>query len=263
MTAKPEPNGTGRQRDPLARAIALLTHMVESEDNEFGVRQLGAAISTSGSTAHRLLTDLESLGLVSRTPSGSYRLGLGFYRLATLGAAKFSLRKLAKDALGRLARAVDETTFFGLYDEGAMCMTFAATAESTKPLRYVVELDQRIPLHAGASGLAILASLPKPSQDAIMGQSELTAVTDRTTVDTQSLERRLEEIRQRGYAISRGERIPGALAIAAPVLGPHNAVVGDIGVTMPEANFIPAREEAVAMAVMAAADELSSMLRGE
>nr|ACL11819.1 putative transcriptional regulator [Mycolicibacterium brisbanense] len=264
MATRTDDSGAGaaRQRDPLARAMALLNHMVDASIDEFGVRQLAGIAGTSASTTHRLLADLEAIGMVARTAEGSYRLGLDFYRLAIRGAEKFSIRSLVEQPLAALARDLDETTFFGLYDESTNSMTFAATAESTKPLRYVVELNQRIPLHAGASGLAILASLPASAQERVLGTRDLASVTERTVTDVKRLRRRLGEIRDRGYALSRGERIPGALAIAAPVLGPGDTVIGDIGVTMPEANFDPADEQRMAEVVIAAAAALSEMLRG-
>lgn len=266
MTVQSPPNDdatpTTRQRDPLSRGIAVLTHMAESELDEFGVRQLASAMSTSASTTHRLLNELEQLELIARTSTGGYRLGLGFYRLASRGLGKFPLRTFADRPLRQLAHTVDETTFFSIYDEAAEAMTFAATAESTKPLRYVVELDQRMPLHAGASGLAILAWLPDTLRRSITRRNDLAPVTDSTITDGQELEGRLANIRQRGYAISSGERIPGALAIAAPVFGPLQTVIGCIGVTMPAAHFDPTREGAIARDVISAAENLTTLLRG-
>lgn len=250
-----------RRRDPLARAIALISHMVDSDFEEFGVRQLASAMSNSASTTHRLLSDLEGLGLVSRTPAGGYQLGLGFFRLATRGAEKFSIRSLVYEPLRVLSRRVDETSFFALYDEVTRSMTFAATEESTKPLRYVVELNERLPLHSGASGLAILASLSTDVQDEVVDGRPLPAVTDRTIVDVEHLRERLDEIRNRGYALSKGERIRGALAVAAPVFGRGSSVIGSIGITMPEANFDPGEAPNLASAVTDAAAELSACLQ--
>ena len=43
----------------------------------------------------------------------------------------------------------------------------------------------------------------------------------------------MQQIRERGYAISHGEKIPGALGINAPFFS-HGNIVGNIGITMPD-----------------------------
>ena len=47
----------------------------------------------------------------------------------------------------------------------------------------------------------------------------LTALTDHTVVDPGYLRGELKIIRERGYAVSFGERQQGAASVAAPVLG--------------------------------------------
>ena len=130
---------TDRQRDPLARAMKLLGVMIEAETDSFGVRQLARVLSVSASTTHRLLGDLERIGLVARSTEGSYKIGLEFYRLAWLATAKFPLRQAAQDALLDLALRSGETSFLGVYDDVQKKMIFAACIESKHPLRYVME----------------------------------------------------------------------------------------------------------------------------
>lgn len=252
---------TARQRDPLARAIALLNLMIDADDQDFGVRRLANDLGVSASTAHRLLTELEQLDLVARSDEGVYRVGLGLYHLAMRANARFPLRQLALPHLRHLRGAVNESTFLGLYDEATQSMVFAATVESTQPLRYVVELNKPVPMHAGASGLAILAHLPKEAIDDILARPELPPVTEQTMTDQTSLRPRLDEIRAAGYALSRGERIPGALAIAAPVLGPLGTAIGDLGVTMPESRFNSTHEASIADQVRSIAADLTRRIQ--
>lgn len=226
-----------RQRHPLARGIELLTIMVDTGEDSYGVRELGSLMGVSASTAHRLLTDLEKLGMVGRTPDGAYRLGLEFLRLAWATTARLPLEEAAADILGELTARTGETSFFGVYNEQRRQMMFTHTVESPHPLRYVLRKHTWLPLHAGASGLAILAFLPDQTRHEI-SQGELPALTTRTLVDPDRLAERLAEIRRDGYAISHGERIDGAIAIAAPVFGlSGNLVVGDVGITVPESRF--------------------------
>ncbi len=222
-----------RQRDPLARAFQLLTLMVDSNLPTFGVRQLARFMSVSASTAHRLLGDLEQIGLIDRTDDSTYRIGLEFYRLASSATARFPLREAAEEVLHGLAMESTESAFLSVYDKVRRQMTFALCVESEHPLRYVVPLNRWLPIHAGASGLAILAFLPEQEQRELLRAERLSRETDKTIVEPRELERVLAEVRAAGYATSNGQRITGASAVAAPVIGPNGFAVGDVGISMP------------------------------
>jgi IclR family transcriptional regulator, acetate operon repressor len=249
-----------RRRQPLARGIELLTLMVDSDQDSHGVRELAGRLDVSPSTVHRLITDLEKLGLVSRNPTGSYRLGLEFLRLAWTTTHRYPVQDVATDTLERLTRESGESSFFGIYNEQRREMMLTATVESPHPLRYTLPVQAWLPLHAGASGLAILAFLPEAiRQQIVLGP--LAAATDRTLIDPPTLLARLAEIRRDGYAISRGERIEGAMAVAAPVFG-LTGVAGVIGISLPESRFDAAHAGSFAGLVRDAATHVSGFVAG-
>ncbi|MCS5736084.1 IclR family transcriptional regulator [Herbiconiux daphne] len=249
-----------RRRQPLARGIELLTLMVDSDQDTHGVRELAGRLGISPSTVHRLITDLEKLGLVSRTPAGAYRLGLEFLRLAWTTSNRFPLQELASDTLDDLTEQTGESSFFGVYNEQRRQMMFTLTVESPHPLRYTLPVREWLPLHAGASGIAILAFVPEAVQQAVI-TAPLAAQTDRTLVDAESLTARLAAVREEGYAITHGERIEGAIAIAAPVFGP-SGVVGVTGVSLPESRFNAAHSTSLATLVRQSAARLSGYISG-
>jgi IclR family transcriptional regulator, acetate operon repressor len=252
----------GRSRDPLSRGIQLLTMMVDAGAESYGVRQVAKMLSVSPSTAHRLLVDLEALGMVARLPDGQYRLGLEFHRLAWRSTARFPLRELAREVLDALARDTGESSFLGVYDRQRRQMMFAAYVESAHPLRYAVDLNTWLPVHAGASGLAILASLPENERHEIVHERPLDAVTDRTLAAPEELDAALATVRRQGYAVSHGQRFAEATALAAPVFDGSGVVVGDIGISIPTSRFEPSAESDLAVRVRRAADELTARVGG-
>ena len=256
-----QPEEMQRRRHPLARGIELLTLMVDSDQDTHGVRELASRLGVSPSTVHRLVTDLEGLGLVGRTPSGSYRLGLEFLRIAWTTTSRFPIYEVSTDTLHELVEQSGESSFFGMYGEQRREMMFALTVESPHPLRYTLPERQWLPLHAGASGLAILAFLPEDVRNDVV-HGPLSAATDRTIIEPDSLLERLADIRREGYAITHGERIEGAIAIAAPVFGPSGEVVGSTGITIPEARFNAAYSSSLAALVRQAATRLTGYMAG-
>lgn len=259
--AEPEAPEAQRRRHPLARGIELLTTMVDSEQDVHGVREVAGRLGVSPSTAHRLLIDLEKLGLVSRTENGSYRLGLEFLRLAWTTTERYPLHEVSRDTLEELTEQSGETAFFAIYGEQRHQMMFSLVSETTHPLRYALPEQSWLPLHTGASGLAILAYLPEATRRKIVAGS-LKPATSATLVDRDLLTARLDEIRRDGYVITHGERIEGAIAIASPVFGPSGDVVGSTGISLPEARFNAAHSTSLAGLVKQSAIRLTDYLTG-
>jgi DNA-binding IclR family transcriptional regulator len=70
----------------------------------------------------------------------------------------------------------------------------------------------------------------------------------------------LAEIRRLGYGFTRGQRVPGAVSILAPVFDENNSIYGALGFVIPEARFDPSRLESLAQTAKKFASQLSSAL---
>jgi DNA-binding IclR family transcriptional regulator len=105
-----------------------------------------------------------------------------------------------------------------------------------------------------------MAFLSEEERRAIIDQTKLRPLTDRTIVRPGELEQELRRIRERGYACSTGQRIPGAVGLAAPIFGPAGRVIGDLWLTIPESRFQPRTEADLARLVIDYARRVSEPL---
>jgi DNA-binding IclR family transcriptional regulator len=197
-------------------------------------------MQVSPSSAHRILLKLAETGFVVQEP-GSQRYGLGveFFRLAQLSSRKLSLRDISLPSMQRLAKKFNETVLLAVYDPARREMFFSASVESTHPLRYIIEMNKWMAIHASASGFAILAFLDDDEVEAIIRLTHLSPLTSNSITDPSEVRLELAKVRRQGYALSRGQRIPGAIGLAVPIFNGMHQVVGDICVTIPEQRFDP------------------------
>jgi DNA-binding IclR family transcriptional regulator len=233
---------TPKKRDVLGKALQLLWWIVEASDNAkdnvWGVRELAQGLHLPPATVHRVLISLMKHGLVQRNHnSGQYQVGMEFYRLASKVQSSLAIRNAGIPVMQDLVAQCNETAFLGLYDLSRMEMMFVAAVNSNHPLRYIVPINEWIPVYAGASGLAIMAFLPKDERQAIIKRTRLTPLTEHTISHPAALENEFARVRARGYAFSRGHRNVGAVAIAAPIWSPNGRVIGDLVLSMPESRF--------------------------
>lgn len=223
------------KRDPVVKALKLLSWLIEQPTGSAGVREIASALGMSPSGVHRVLSVLLDEGMVRQDPETSrYSIGIELYRLSNIAAAKAPIRRVALKHMRRLVDACNETALLAVYDRSRLEMIFVATVESSHPLRYVIELNQWLPVHVGAPGLAIMAFLPPEEIAAVIERTRLSPVTNLSITEPYRLEIELEKIRKRGCASTKGQLIPGATGLAAPIFGAGGEVVGDVSLTIPE-----------------------------
>lgn len=249
-------------RDPVARAFAILLWMVDATGTAWGLREIAAGVAMHPSTLYRVLSHLQEGGQIQQDPeTGRYSLGLGFLRLAWKAADRHSVREIALPLLKELVDATRETALLALYDPSRQEMMLAATVDSPHPIRQMRQIAEWLPVTAGATGLAILAFLPESERHAILARP-LPALTPHTTTDRVALERTLARIRKQGYALTHGERTPGAAGIAAPIVGPAGRVIGSVGITQPEQRFRPEAAGQQAERVIGSARTIADQFSG-
>lgn len=245
-------------RQPIAKATRLLAWMVDSSAEQWGVREIARGMGLSPTTTHRLLSSLVEEGFVTLDDASSrYELGAEFFRVALKSTARMTINRAAQPYLEELVATCDETAFLSAYDRRRRQAMFVASVESSQALRYVVRLYEWMPIPFGASGLAILAYLPDDERDAVFDDvlSHPEPALRRTT-----LERELDVIRTKGYAQTRGQRVPGAVGIAAPIFASNGRVLGDVGLSIPEQRF-PANDDGrLATSVMDCARAITAQL---
>jgi len=236
----------------VARAVAVLRAVAESGDGT-QIKRLSSGLQLPASTVHRLLDLLIREGMVERDEEApTYRAGREFLRLSSIVASRHPLQAIAVPLLEQAVASMNETAYLCLYLPREHRLVFTAHVESTHPLGYRVRSHQPQTLLTGASGRSILAFLPPAERDAVLTREGLPCATD--------LAQDLAAIRARGYALSLGQRIAGAVGVFAPVFGAGGGVTGSLGFTIPEQRFDPAREAEFAREACRLAAELSAGL---
>lgn len=168
-------------------------------------------------TVLRFLRSLESEGWVVRSDEGGYSLGPSLLGLAGRYLSSDPVLTAASAPMRRMRDELGETTT--LSRVAGMARICVQEFPSLQPLRLVLGLGESNPLHAGASGIVLLAHMPIERRRSILAQ-DLVQMTDRTLTDAESLERECERVREQGWSSSYGQRTAGGVAIAVPITDP-------------------------------------------
>lgn len=237
-----------------ARVADVLLSFVDGPDS-LGVSAIGRELGLSKAVVHRIISSLVERGLLAPDPdSRGYHLGPAAAALGARALRESDLRTVAMPILRDLQHRTNETTTISAYvPDGRIYLDQVA---STLEIKMTVELGRRFPLHAGSSSRSILAFLATEQREGVLSEP-LEKLTTRTIDDPDTLRESLEITRNRGYAMSDGERQVGAGSVAAPIFGVDGQVRGAISVCGPAARVDGATRDRFAPLVVEAADQIS------
>lgn len=225
MATTDPPGGT-------VKSAATLLNVVEGIRELDGARvtELADHLGIGKSTVHRHLSTLDAHEYVVKE-GDEYHLGLRFLGLGEYVRERNPVYGLAQPIVDQLAEATEERALFMTEEHGRAIYLYRGLGAHA--VRTNSTIGTRRYLHTVAGGKAMLAHLPDERVDAIIDRWGLPAETPTTITDRAELDAELEEIRERGVAFNREECIDGLQAVAAPVLGPDEQVVGALSVSGP------------------------------
>jgi len=203
---------------------------------------------------------LAGAGYVSAL-EGRYLLGPAALRLGVVIAADVGVLAAARPVLAGLAAASGETAMVATLDERISEAVCIDVVEGEHDMRYAPRIGSRWPLYSTGMGRALLAFQDDPMVDAYLAGARVSAHTNATVTDRARLRRLIDEVRERGVAVTEGEHTPGAGAVAAPVVERNGRVRHVVGLGLP-VERLGARRTHLVQLVVDAAQRVSWTLGG-
>jgi DNA-binding IclR family transcriptional regulator len=200
----------------LARGLRLL-RLFTRERPELALADCAELLHLSAPTTYRLLNTLEGERFLERDPAtGAFRLALGVLELLPALLDGLGVARVAQPPIARLAQVTGESANLATLEEGRVL--YLVSAPSDRLLRIETPPGLRLPAHCTALGKCLLAQLPDEAARSLLGEQPYRALTARTLITWDELERELAQIRRRGYALSEGELEDGlsSCAVALP-----------------------------------------------
>jgi DNA-binding IclR family transcriptional regulator len=174
--------------------------------------ELTEELELSKSSVHNYLATLEMEGYVVND-DGKYRLGLKFLTHGTAAKNMAGIKPPIFKTLRDAAEELSLTTWWVAEEHGrGFFMEYAIPDGSSQVYGSV---GKRSYLHEHAPGKAILANSSDDYIERVVDYHGLPGQTKRTTTDFETLLAELDDIRERGFAVSEGEAVLGIISVGA------------------------------------------------
>ena len=225
---------------------------------EIGVVEAAAILGRPKSTTSRWLATMESAGFLERdADSNRYRLSLRLAAFGDVARQTTTLQRSARPWLRRLAMRTGETA--NLTVLVGLEAVNVEVADSPRPVMHLGWVGRCLPVHATASGKALLAHAGESIVAAVVAGG-LARFTAETITRADALRAELALVRARGYATVWAELEPDLAAVAAPVRDHRGEVVAAIAIGGPISRCPRHQLDALALHVLEAGNELSSSM---
>lgn len=221
---------TGETLKSLHKALRLMESLAEAERG-LGLVELSRKLGMNKTVVYRILATLLQCGYVVRDESGRYSLSLKAFELGAAVVSRIGLREAAIGPMSDLARQCGETINLAVLDGSEA--VYIDRVECAEPLRAVLRVGKRVPLHCTALGKVLLAYQPPDERERIVTDLTLERFTPRTITDRDRLRLELARVREAGFSLDDEEHIPGVRCLGAPVFGQHGEVVAALSIAGP------------------------------
>lgn len=198
-----------------------------SEVGSIGLTELSRKSGLKKTTVYRLLETLKTIGLIDQDKSTQqFFLTLKIVTLSTRVLENLDLRRVSRPFMEKFVRDHGETILLTTLEKDLI-----VTVDRIRGIeRFLVKSsigDKESP-HCTASGKAILAFLPLEQRRSLVGNDTFTKYTSSTITDWPTLEKDLNNVRQRGFGLDLNERFADIVAVAVPLLNHKGMAVGAV-----------------------------------
>ena len=213
------------------RTLDIIEYVV-AHDRPLVAQEIAVALGIPVSSLSYLLGTLVERGYLARE-GRRYSAGPGLQRLQA-SPGGFSLAERAAPLVRTLRVQLNETTSFFVRSEWDVEAIVTETSEQA--LRYAVPTGTRLPMHALASGKALLAALPDDELERYFAETQRQRFTQDTVTSEKALRRQIAEIRRTGFAVTDEEFSLGIRGVGR-VVTIAGEPVGALSVAVPKARF--------------------------
>lgn len=219
----------------VTRSLRILEAVAHHQPVTVG--ELTKLFGLPKSTVQRSLATLNEAGWLRANRKDTTRWEIGARALVVRPAALqgSSLCAAAREPMIRLRDAVNETIHLSVPD-GLRYMVVVDRVDCTHAVRTFHAIGDTSPMHATATGRAVLAHLSQEDVDETV-EHGLERFGEATPVDPEQLRAELVRVRADGYSVNRNQYLPEVCAVAAPILDEDGTPLATVAVSMPSTRY--------------------------
>jgi len=202
--------------------------LAQTESGRMTLTEICKAVGIHKSKGYSILNTLQHFAFVHRSPDKNYQLAPGLLFLSAKVLSTLDYRESVTPFLYKLSHQMNSTAFLGIISDGHLIVV--AKNEGIQNIGVTIRLGHRFPLAWGAHGKAIMAFLSNAERKERMAGLKPYFHGSPSDFEPERIEHELAHSRRKGFAVDFGEMQVGVHAVAAPVFGLGEKLIGSLAV---------------------------------
>jgi len=233
----------------LEKGLDVL-ELLAAEPHGLNLQEIARKLERSPSELYRMVDVLLRRGFLARQPDATYLLTLRLFELAHLHPPVDRLLDCAMPHMQELARRTSQSNHLCVHHDARLVVL--ARAESPEPMSYSVRQGSHFPFHDDRVSARVISAFQEGDR---RGQflAELAGNGRHRDDRRRILDKRLQEIRKRGYDEGPSDTISGVVDICFPIFDHFGAVAA--------LNIVYMRHRDTKLSVPAAREKLRQSAR--
>ena len=235
------PNHSAYFMTGLQRGLQVL-EILGAADEPMSLSMIAQQLGLSRSSAFRVVYTLRQMDFLKEADQKStYTLGSRVLNLGFAYLHQQPITELARKHLTKLRDATEISAHLSVLDDNVVLYLDSHQARSG----FVSNMTTgtRVEAYASAIGWCLLSSFSDAELKKFCKGLNMKPITKQTPVNFKQLQARVEDIKQKGYVVSRGVREPGGSSIAVPIIRNDGRVAACVNISGPDSGFDFARIE--------------------
>ena len=204
----------------LEKGLDVL-ELLAAEPHGLNLQDIARRLDRSPNELFRMLDVLVRRGFLARQTDSTYLLTLRLFELAHLHPPVDRLLDCAMPHMQELARGTSQSNHLCVHHDARLVVL--ARAESPEPMSYSVRQGSHFPFHDDRVSARVISAFQHGARREQF-LAELAGTERNRETRRRNLEKRLEEIRKRGYDEGPSDTISGVVDICFPIFDHFSAV---------------------------------------
>lgn len=212
------------QSKSLTKGLSILKEIILSE-KPLTANFLCNKLDIDKSTMSRLLTALLKENFIVYIDNSKDIILSDFMRQLTQKESRDSIVSKTQNMLDKIFFLTDECSYIGVLDNNSV-LYLNQVDKSNRVIKTRDSIGKHAPLHTNGFGKILLSFC-----DVDLNSLDLKKYTSNTITSVTRLQKEIDLIKQRGYAIGDEEHEFGLKSIAVPYFNNKNEFIGAVGIS--------------------------------
>ena len=212
------------QSKSLTKGLSILKEIILSE-KPLTASFLCNKLDIDKSTMSRLITALMKESFIVYLGNSKEIVLSDFMRKLTQKDSRDSIVTKTQSILDKIFYTTDECSYIGILDDNSV-LYLNQVDKSNRVIKTRDSIGKHAPLHTNGFGKIILSF-----SDINLNSLDLKKYTSNTITSVTRLQKEIDLIRQRGYAIGNEEHEFGLKSVAVPYFNNKNEFIGALGIS--------------------------------